>query len=103
MKAIRVHTIILPLALLGFFAHATATEAAGDRGKLDRALHHVLETGTTGPQSVIIRVQPGQLVALEAKLKAAGDVIVSEHAALNAVTALVNVADLDPLTADGTV
>src|SRR5579859_6191048 len=103
MNATRVRTVILPLALLGFLVSAAAAEAAGDGRKLDRALHHVLETGTTAAQSVIIRVQPGQLAALEGRLKAAGDVIVSEHASLNAVTALVNVADLDPLTADGTV
>src|ERR1051325_5997589 len=99
---LRVSAFFLALVTLGALIQP-ATAEAGNRGKLDRALNHVLDSGTTAAQSVIIRVQPGQLAALEAKLRAAGDVVVSEHPALNAVTALVSASHLDPLSGDGNV
>ena len=75
---------------------------AQNRRKLDRALLKALESGTTSAQSVIIRAQVGQLAALKNTLTAHGhgDTIEVEHPSIGALSARVDIADLDALAAN---
>src|SRR6185503_14325227 len=89
--------LILSLGILPSPAHADSR-----RPKLDRALVDALEAGSTTAKSVIIRTQPGQLTAVETRIKGHGhgDAIESRHTTINARSARVTAADLDVLAAD---
>ena len=55
------------------------------------------DAGVTTPQSVIVRVAPGQAAAVKANLAARGAAILAEHPSINAVTARLTGADVDAL------
>src|ERR1051326_2962661 len=98
----RIRGFVLSTAvILATFIPASAH--AADRRKLDRGVRDVLQSGTTAPQSVIIRVQSGQVAAAKALLASLGDAVETEHPNISALSARVNVNDLDALTNQGLV
>src|SRR5678816_2290454 len=60
--------------------------ANNSQHKLDRALLAAVQAKSVKPQPVIIRAKAGQLEAVRTWLKAHGDIVESEHPALNALS-----------------
>lgn len=90
---------IAALLVAGF----AATAAAGDRGhngKLDLALRDRVAHGTPGRERVIISSTPGTRDALRRALAARGAAVVAEQPAIDALTAMVRVEDLEALASD---
>jgi serine protease AprX len=65
--------------------------------RLDTALRAALDDAAAGPQRVIVRVRPERRAAVRDGLAAHGDQILSEHASLDALTAVVHRDDLAAL------
>jgi serine protease AprX len=100
--AIRRLPIGLALVLTVLSGADTRTSASAQplqrlADKLDTTLQAVVENGETAPQRVIIRTRPGRRAALRESLRAHGDRILSEHASLDALTAVVHGGDLAAL------
>src|SRR5216684_21002 len=96
LTRLRLYTFLL----VGLTFADTARADSRNSRKIDDALVKALRSGTTTSQSVIIRTQSGQTGALTDRLRARGNTIDRDHAAINAVSAHVSAADLALLAAD---
>src|SRR4029078_8214232 len=87
MIHIRRFTGVILLFVLAAMGPRSAFAAnASSQRQLDRALLEAVKTGSLKPQRVIVRAKAGQLAAVRNWLKAHGDVVESEKAALNALS-----------------
>jgi serine protease AprX len=74
-----------------------ASTASRGATRLDAQLRGVLGQSAPAPQRVIIRVRPGSRPALRDSLTAHGNLILSEHESIDALTAVVHGEDLATL------
>ena len=92
------------LLALAIFAPATADAAKPSKSnsKVDRALQRASKTAS-GPQRVIIRVKPGQRVAIAQALRNHGDKVYADHSGIGAFSAEIHPEDLPILAANAAV
>src|SRR5712691_2441444 len=83
-------------------ASANAAKPSKSNSKIDRALQHASKKAS-GPQRVIIRVKPGQRVAIGQALKNHGDKVYADHAGIEAFSAEIHPEDLAVLAANGAI
>ncbi|HYM26064.1 MAG TPA: S8 family serine peptidase, partial [Vicinamibacterales bacterium] len=77
---------------------------AGNNGnKLDQKLQSAQQSGGNAPQSVIVRVQPGQLAAAQTRLAALGGKITTVNISINTINATVPAGALNGLNGESTV
>src|SRR5919112_3921370 len=100
LPAPRVFLTAAAVLLLPLMAQAAERPARRD-AKLDRTLREAAASPAPGPQRVIIQTRSAaDRAALKKALLAHGDVVVSEHPSLNALTAVIHGEDLGALAAN---